>query len=550
MFQCCAKRWWLITLFAVLSGWPVLGAVVNPEAYIKGDHGETLDYFGSAVAVSGDTMVVGSPGDGAGSSGAIYVFIRSGSTWTQQAYLKASNPDDGDQFGKAVAIDGDTIAVGAEEEQSAAQGVNGDQNDNSVPSRGAVYVFVRNGTTWMQQAYLKAGNDFQFARLGYSVAISGDTVVAGAVSESSAIDGGYGDGNQLGSGAGYVFKRNGTTWSQEAYLKGNNTEAFDGFGRSVGISGDTIIVGAEGESSDATSVNGDSDNNEASYSGAAYIFVRQNGTWQQQAYLKAFNSDVNDQFGWSVAISGDTAVVGALAESSGAVGVDGDGNDNSKPLSGAAYVFHRVGTAWSQQAYLKASNAGAEDYFGSFVSISGGIVVVGASEEDSQATSVDGNAFNEDASAAGAAYVYVRNDGIWTQVAYLKASNAEAGDRFGVSVGVSKNMIVVGALGESSAAKNINGDAEDNSAAAAGAAYVFTVPMPVLDQQSLMINDGQLRLSFESFFEANFSVLATGDLKGEWTVLGTAQKGPSGRYEFNDSTAGSVSSRFYRLRME
>ncbi|QOJ04896.1 MAG: FG-GAP repeat protein [Planctomycetia bacterium] len=194
----------------------------------------------------------------------------------------------------------------------------------------------------------------------------------------------------------------------------------------------------------------------------------------QQAYLKASNTGANDQFGQSVAVSGDTVVVGAYREDSSATGVNGNQADNSAADSGAAYVFVRSGGVWSQQAYLKASNTGADDRFGNSVSVSGGTVVVGAYQEDSSATGVNGNGADNSASNSGAAYVFVRSSGVWSQQAYLKASNTGATDQFGYSVAVSGDNVVVGAPGEDSSATGVNGNGANNSAADSGAAYVFT----------------------------------------------------------------------------
>jgi hypothetical protein len=164
---------------------------------------------------------------------------------------------------------------------------------------------------------------------------------------------------------------------QQAYLKASNAEADDQFGFSVAISGDTLVVGAWGEDSSATGVNGNQSDNSAGSSGAAYVFVRSGTTWTQQAYLKASNAAGDDGFGCSVAISGDTVVVGAANEDSSATGVNGDGTNNGSNGSGAAYVFVRSGTSWSQQAYLKASNTDVGDAFGTKVAISGDTLVVG-----------------------------------------------------------------------------------------------------------------------------------------------------------------------------
>jgi len=167
-------------------------------------------------------------------------------------------------------------------------------------------------------------------------------------------------------------------WVQQAYLKASNTGVDDSFGYAVAVSGNTVVVGAYTEDSNATGVGGNQGNDSALDAGAVYVFVRSGVTWSQQAYLKASNTDASDYFGYSVAIAGDTVVVGARGEDSNATGIDGNQDDDSVNAAGAAYIFVRSGTTWTQQAYLKASNTDAGDYFGYSVSISGDTVVVGA----------------------------------------------------------------------------------------------------------------------------------------------------------------------------
>ncbi|MBL8765456.1 MAG: FG-GAP repeat protein, partial [Phycisphaerae bacterium] len=149
--------------------------------------------------------------------------------------------------------------------------------------------------------------------------------------------------------------RSGSTWSQQAYLKASNTDMGDLFGSSVAVSGDTVVVGAYQEDSNATGVNGNQANNSLWSAGAAYVFVGSGGNWSQHAYLKASNTEAGDYFGWSVAVSGDTVVVGAWREGSNTTGVNGNQSDNSTLGGGAVYVFVRAHGVWSQQAYLKAS---------------------------------------------------------------------------------------------------------------------------------------------------------------------------------------------------
>jgi len=175
----------------------------------------------------------------------------------------------------------------------------------------------------------------------------------------------------------------------------------------VAVSGDTVVVGASLEDSNATGVNDNQSDNSASASGAAYVFTRSGTTWTQQAYLKASNTETSDRFGFSVAVSGDTVVVGAYQEDSNATGVNDNQSDNSAANAGAAYVFFRSSGTWTQQAYLKASNTGGADQFGNGVAVAGDTIVVGAFAEDSNATGINGNQADNSASAAGAAYVFV-----------------------------------------------------------------------------------------------------------------------------------------------
>ncbi|MCG8405707.1 MAG: FG-GAP repeat protein [Phycisphaerales bacterium] len=468
---------------------------IGHQAYLKASNTDEGDFFGSSVSISGDTVVVGARGDdssatgvdgnqadnSATSSGAAYVFVREDGRWSQQAYLKASNTGVNDRFGSAVFISGDTVVVGALQEDSAATGVNGDQTSNGTDDSGAVYVFTRGAGVWRQEAYLKASNTGIDDRFGARVSVSGNTVVVGAEYEDGSATGvnGNPDNNSGTSGAAYVFVRDGSVWSQQAYLKASNTVTNNMFGSSVAISGDTVVVGAVWEGGGSTGVNGDENQgpNGITRSGAAYVFVRDaGGVWSQQAYLKASNTGVFDEFGISVAVSGDTVVVGAHEERSSATGVDGDQSDNSATDAGAAYVFVRdAGGVWSQQAYLKASNTEADERFGASLAVSGDTVVVGATGEDSMATGIDGDQADNSASGAGAAYVFVRNPaGIWSQQAYLKASNTDMFDSFGRSVSVSGNTAVVGAYLEDSSATGVDGSQADNGTSASGAAYVFT----------------------------------------------------------------------------
>ena len=394
----------------------------------------------------------------------------------QQAYLKASNTGALDNFGYSVAVAGDTVVVGAHLEDSNAIGVGGDQANNSAGGAGAAYVFTRSAGVWTQQAYLKASNTGAADMFGYSVAVTGDTVVVGSVQEDSnatGVGGDQADNTAVQSGAAYVFTRSGTTWTQQAYLKASNTGTGDNFGTSVAAAGDTVVVGAFLEDSNATGVGGDQADNSAAQSGAAYVFTRSGTTWTQQAYLKASNTEAVDLFGISVAVAGNTVVVGAYGEDSNATGVGGTQANNTADAAGAVYVFTRSAGVWTQQTYLKASNTGAGDTFGYSVAVAGDTVVVGAYGEDSNATGVGGTQVDNSASGAGAVYVFTRSAGVWTQQAYLKASNTGADDLFGYSVAVAGDTVVVGAYSEVSNATGVGGNQADNSAGFAGATYIF-----------------------------------------------------------------------------
>jgi FG-GAP repeat len=528
---------------------------IAQQAYLKASNPDASDWFGWSVAVSGDTVVVGALGEdsnaagvngnqadnSATDSGAAYVFVKdAGGVWSQQAYLKASNTDAGDNFGESVAVSGDTVVVGAGAESSNAAGVNGNHADNSADASGAAYVFVRDsGGVWSQQTYLKASNTYAGDNFGESVAVSGDTVVVGAFDERSnatGVNGNQADNSAGASGAAYVFVRDsGGVWSQQAYLKASNTESHDRFGFSVAVYGDTVVVGAFDERSNATGVNGNQADNSVSQSGAAYVFVRDfGGVWSQQAYLKASNTGIGDLFGWSVAVFGDTVVVGARGERSNAIGVNGNEADNSANQSGAAYVFVKGGGVWTQQAYLKASNTGTADQFGQSVAVSGDTVVVGAGGDDSSATGINGNEADNSAAQAGAAYVYVRGaGGVWSQQAYLKASNTDLFDEFGFSVAVSGDTVVVGAVGEDSNATGVDGNQADNSALNSGAAYVFVITPVVCGEETIEgaeqcdDGDGDLDLFDFALFQTCFGAdVGPGDECVSCDLDGNGSVGP------------------------
>jgi hypothetical protein len=458
------------------------------QGYLKASNTNAGDIFGLSVALSGDTLVVGAPQEGssatgingnqgdntAPNSGAVYVFTRTAGVWTQQAYLKASNTNASDEFGYSVAISGDTLVVGAHFEASNATGINGNQADNSAQNAGAVYVFTRTAGVWTQQAYLKASNTDAGDEFGTNVVLSGDTLAVGALGEGSnatGVNGNQADNTAPVTGAVYVFTRAGGVWTQEAYLKASNHSG--AFGYSLALKDDTLAVGAPFEWGAATGINGDQFDNTAAEAGAVYVFTRTAGVWSQEAYLKASNTDAGDRFGGGVGLDDNTLVVGARFEASGASGVNADQTNNSAPNAGAVYVFTRTAGVWAQQAYLKASNAGANRNFAGSVAIIGDIVAVGARLEDSNATGIDGDQANSNAPDSGAVYLFARSGGIWTQKSYVKASNSNTGDEFGVFVALSGTSLAVGSYREDSNATGVNGNQADNSAQDSGAVYIL-----------------------------------------------------------------------------
>ncbi len=405
-------------------------AVWKQTAELKGSDTVAGDWFGISVAISGTTVLVGADGH-AFVAGRAYVFTKRATVWKQTAELKGADTVAGDDFGGSVAISGSTVVVGAF------------SRDNSA---GRTYVFTKTASGWIQTAELKGFDTVAGDEFGFPVVISGTTVVVGACGharnagrvdvftktagvwkEKAELKGsdtvgvlGYSvaiSGTTVVVGAydrAYVFTKTASGWDQVAELEGSDSVPDDDFGDSVAISGTTAIVGAD----------------EAAYrdAGRAYVFAKTASGWEQTAELKGSDTVGKDQFGWSVAISGTTAIVGALNHANGA---------------GRAYVFTKTAGVWKQTAELKGSDTVAYDSFGWSVAVSGTMAVVGAN------TQVGG----------GRAYVFTKRAAVWKQTAELKGSDTVAFDDFGTSVAISGMTAIVGA---------------DNHANGAGTAYVFT----------------------------------------------------------------------------
>jgi hypothetical protein len=358
------------------------------------DSAEGGGFLGWSVAVSGGTAVVGAIGGYPNRTpGAAYVFVESNGTWTQQAKLTASDGDIRDLFGTSVAVSGSTVVVGAP------------QHPFTFPisaGPGAAYVFVESGGTWTQQAKLTASDGANFDEFGQSVAISGSKVVVGA----------YGS-NQY-QGAAYVFVRKGTTWTQQAKLTASDGNEDDYFGDYVAASDSTLVVGAPNHSFTYPANYGP---------GAAYVFVESDGTWSQQAELNATDGAPLDHFGWSVGVSGGTAVAGAPGHTVG-----------SNLQQGAAYVFARNGTTWNQQTELTASDGKEDDGFANSVAVSDSTVVVGTPGH-----TVGSN------QGQGAGYVFTKSGGKWSQLAELTASDGKKDNYLGFAVAVDGSTAAAGA---------------------------------------------------------------------------------------------------------
>ena len=319
------------------------------------------DPLGGAVALDGDTAVVVGANAG-GLEASAYVFAGSGTTWTQQAELTASNGTSGDLFGLAVAVSGDTVIVGAP----------GSWPGASPPGGtvvGAVYVFVRNGDAWTEEAKLTASNGAPGDAFGAALSMSGDLAIIGAPNHTAS--------GKAGAGAVYVFARSGTTWTQEAELTASDGTVGADFGAGVSVNGGTILVGAPGSMVEPSGA-----------PGAAYVFTRSGTTWTQEAEILGQGSG----FGYAVSLSGDMAVVSAPFINVGSV-----------EWAGMVYVYTRSGATWTLETQLFALDGEVADNIGTFLSLSGGTVLAGVRP-----------------GPTAKAYVFARSGGAWVQEAEIR----------------------------------------------------------------------------------------------------------------------------------
>jgi hypothetical protein len=378
----------------------------------------TNDQFGRSVAISGTTVAVGSPSADTqtiDNAGAVYIYTQSGGVWTQQAKLLGDGANI-NRFGRSVALSGDLLIVGAPGEY------------NGSPDRyGAVYIFTRAGSTWTQQTKLYPSDQVE-GNYGVDVAYSGNTLVVG--------DDYHGVAGSSRLGRAYVYTYEGSTWTLQSTLSASSAVAEDYFASAVAISGDTILVGASGR-----------ENGTVMNAGAAFVFTRSGTTWTQQAIVTHTGAAADDNFGQAVSLDGDSAVIGAPYQD-----FIGQGE------RGAAHVFTRSGTTWTQQATLSVSDGSNSEYMGFAVSIRGTQVLV--STHTKPINSVSG---------AGAVYRFTGSGSSWTQTEKHAASDYGTDDNFGIAVAADGNLFVVGSYLESTSPATSN-----------GAAYIFDLSLATL----------------------------------------------------------------------
>jgi hypothetical protein len=427
-------------------------------ARIEAPDADDNDFFGWSVDIDGDTAVVGAYEEDP--DGSAYIFVRTGAGWAFQQKLTSSVSGDGAEFGNSVAISGDTVVIGASDYDLTPNSGGGDH--------GSAFVFVRSGTTWTEQQHLAPSDLTSGDTFGSGVAIDGETIVVGCIACNI---GGI-------SGTAYIFTRSGTTWTQQQEIIGSDTITGDWFGDSVGISGNTIIVSAH---ADDTGTNTDQ--------GAAYIFVKSGSTWVEQQKLTAGDGATEDFFGGfygGVSVSGDTAVVGAPGA-----------NIGSNAEQGAAYVFVRSGTSWSQQQKITGSAGTANGYFGVSASVSGDRVIVGGDRENGE----------------GAAYLFQRQGTAWNQLQRLSPSEISLADHFGTSVAISGEIAIA-------SAPDYNDDA--------GAAFIYTLPAAPFDfdgdnKTDISVfrpstGEWHLRNIATTQFGASTDIITPGDFTGDRKV--------------------------------
>ncbi len=411
------------------------------QAYIKSSTERTEDFGGSnqsenngfrGIAIDGDTLVVSTPldtyPDVVTVLGGVHIFVRDNGVWNLQQRI--SSTETSDAYGTAIALSGDTLAVGAAQ-------------DNSFS--GAVYIYTRSSSTWTEQQVLREQTPTVSHRFGQAIALEGDTLAVGIPLHEF-------------EGAVNIFTRAGSTWTEQAQLKPLNINNFDSFGAKVELFGDTLAVSAWGEVSDSTGVN-TIDNNGTGNKGAVYVFTGSGDTWTQQAYIKndATLNITGGNFSSRIALYKDTLAIGFIS-------------------TGTVYIYTRDGAGnWSRQDSVISTVLMTSNVFGNSIALYRDTLVVGADDEDSDATGINGNQSSNASPSSGAVFIFARDGENWNEQAYIKAENAQTGDRFGSSVAISADTLVVTAADEENSARGINPNTDDNTeiGLGSGAVYVY-----------------------------------------------------------------------------
>jgi len=373
----------LISMAMVITVWAVTTKLTSSDI-------SAGDWFGDAVAVDGTTAVIAAYKDDLSptilDTGAAYIFSHNSTNWIEDTKLTPSDGAAEDYFGFCADIDTDTVVIGSLQQDSGA--VNG----------GAAYVYVKNGSVWSEQQKLLASDAAVNDYLGYSCAISDNTITVGAPYED----------NASGSAAGsvYIFTRSGTTWTEQQKLTAPSGAVNDQFGNSIDIDGDTLVVGARYHGG----------------KGAAYIYTKSGTTWSLEQKLVASDAATDDDFGLSTAIDGDR------------VSISAPGNDDTYSNTGSIYIFERSGTVWSEHVKLTTSDGLPGDYLGIFtIGLSGDYLAAGTPYSDASGSN------------SGAAYLFGRVDGVWTELDKIVESDVGANDWFGIATDIDGEWIFFGA---------------------------------------------------------------------------------------------------------
>ncbi len=386
----------IVTFFSSNASTSLAQCEVHEVAKLTASDAAAHDVYGESVSIDGNTIVVGADEDDCAAGfgcGSAYVYRFNGLTWVEEQKLTASDGAPDDRFGVAVSADGVVAVVGAPTRDCPAG-----------PNCGSAYIYRFNGSTWVEEQHLTASDAADQDQFGASVSVSADTSIIGAPSKDCSAG--------IGCGAAYVYHFDGSVWVQQAEVTASDAAPDDAFGNSVSISGNTAVVGAYRSACAA----GDG-------CGSAYVYRFNGSTWVEEQQLMASDAASVDTFGHSVSIDGDITIVGAPHDACVA-GVS----------CGSAYAYRFNGSTWVEEQKLTASDAAANDLFGQSVSVNGDTAIVGAYFDDCA------GGFD-----CGAAYLFQFNGSTWVEINKLTASDAASQDGFGLSVSISGNTAVVGA---------------------------------------------------------------------------------------------------------